>query len=110
MKQARLLLQQQHQQHLLQLVKQVAQVQQLQQHLLPQLHRNINRCNTKIRSNYASKQGRRSNCNRVQIKETPTLSAGQGVTANNTVATEETAQTSGKNVIVVPLVMPMIQA
>ena len=29
-------------------------------------------------------------------KETPTLSAGQGVTANNTVATEETAQTSGK--------------
>ena len=29
-------------------------------------------------------------------KETPTLSAGQGVTANNTVTTEETAQTSGK--------------
>ncbi len=29
-------------------------------------------------------------------KETPTLSAGQGVTANNTVVTEETAQTSGK--------------
>ena len=39
----------------------------------------------------------------MQIKETPTLSAGQGVTANNTVATEETAQTSGKNVIVVAL-------
>ncbi len=29
-------------------------------------------------------------------KEAPTLSAGQGVTANNTVTTEETAQTSGK--------------
>ena len=29
-------------------------------------------------------------------KETPTLSAGQGVTANNTVVTEESAQTSGK--------------
>ena len=29
-------------------------------------------------------------------KETPTLSAGQGVPANNTLATEETAQTSGK--------------
>lgn len=29
-------------------------------------------------------------------KEEATLSAGQGVTANNTVATEETAQTSGK--------------
>ena len=29
-------------------------------------------------------------------KETPTLSAGQGVPTNNTLATEETAQTSGK--------------